>query len=450
MTRIILTILSYFAVASSMFAQSTIENYMKNNTRTSNANDIKIDFNSNAVYANELVFFGFIHGSEIPQKVDFSLLKDFAENGTRYYAPEVDQSMAYILNHYLISGDEKALDFVLYFYGKKIYQDASLQFRDKWKKIYEFNLSLPDEEKLTVLGTDKPFHDKRLAITHLAHLVADLKSDHLWIDSLKHCKGFDIDKRSIWSGKPAYETAVALKKPTTYFIYPADSKYHFAERFFEAYHENKQQFLSAFGPMAEEAKRILEVKDLPKREYYIFQQFEEQILPLINNGQKIYANYGYAHIQQSKINGRTYVAGMLREAYPDLKMASVQGLLAKSKALKKVKKKRNGETVSGLGFEFEGMEYAGFKSSKSWDGHGIKESPKGLKELMRVSKGKELTMLSLIKEGSPFHRSDYFSSYEKGGKNWKVEEGSSTSDYFQYVILMQNSGTNVPYQELHK
>ncbi len=422
---------------------AALEKYIQNYSAVMGSDSLRIDFGSDEIQQNDLIFFGFIHGAALPQLLDFELLKYFVQNGTQYYMPEVTYSMAFFLNLYLEKGDIKLLNFVTYFYKQRVPQDASIQFHEKWKRIYILNESLPADQKIKIIGVDKPLYDKRLALTHLAYLAPTVSTGNALVDSLKYYRHLEIDHRLIWSGKPAMEKAIATNKSTFEFVYPEDSKYNFSFRFFRACENNKTEILKMFGENEQYASRILADRS-PGRETYIFKGFQQYVMPLIEGGDKVYANYGYAHIQQARIAGNCYLACLIKEAYPAIKLTSIQGLLAKSNVLNERKLCKTKDYITEHNMTFQKAEYCGYKTSKSYDGHSFFEQVNGIKPLMRQAGKNEILMLNLKRPNTPFDRNLYFAENKRGSKHWKVDKNLTTLDYFQYVIFMKKSQNNVP------
>ena len=56
-------------------------------------------------------------------------------------------------------------------------------------------------------------------------------------------------------------------------------------------------------------------------------------------------------------------------------------------------------------------------------------------------------MFKLNGNDSPFMTTMLFADFKRGGKKWKVEKNTSTIDYFQYIILIKNSKSNIPLEE---
>ncbi|MEO1714768.1 MAG: hypothetical protein AAFU60_15670, partial [Bacteroidota bacterium] len=78
---------------------------------------------------HRIFLFGAIHGTQLTQEADLILLKRHVEsNRVRIYLPEMDGCLAFFLNNYLETGDQKALQEVVGLYKDFVPQDASLEF----------------------------------------------------------------------------------------------------------------------------------------------------------------------------------------------------------------------------------------------------------------------------------------------------------------------------------
>lgn len=422
-----------------------IENYVKEHAQTSGKKDFSIEFGESKLLDANLIFFGFIHGGATAQSMDFELLKfAMVKGGAQYYAPEVNVSQAFFLNKYLVSGNIEYLDFALYFYTLKVPQDASVQLREKWIKIHKLNQQLPKSKRIQVIGTDTPFYgDKRLAITHLAYLLADTRTGDPMVDSLKYFTSMDLDVRNIWSGKPALPLVEKYGGHIYDYVYPRDSRYGFSKRFATYYEENKSELRQTLKPYGIDPSEIFDYKG-DDREEHIFKNFEKYVIPLIRDGNKVYSNFGYAHVHQHEIYGRDYLACKIKKQYPEVRQHTVLGLLAKSSVLKGRKWKKSDEVISERGLVFERMVSKGHSTSKSWDGHGLFEQLEGVKFLLTASKREEILFMDLTREQSPFADKPYLVAYQRGGKGTQIDPGSNTLDYFQFVLLMIRSEPNVP------
>lgn len=120
---------------------------------------------------NEVFFTGESHGVAINPKLSFEFLKYFNEKaGVRYYLSELSYSSAFFLNEYLKTGDEEIL--------KKLYRPMKGTFGwnrqeyEKWKGLYEYNRTLPEDRKISVVGIDVE-HQFEIALWGLYSLLPD-------------------------------------------------------------------------------------------------------------------------------------------------------------------------------------------------------------------------------------------------------------------------------------
>gem|GEM_PF-2997601 len=448
MQRTPLLILSLLALLHGpATAQSlSLKRYVQQHATSYEEDAFLTGFTDPSLAEYQAVFFGFIHGSAAPQEADYVLLEYLIGQGTRYYLPEVDYSMAFFLNRYLAQPEEELLDLIAYHYANKVPQDATVQWQEKWRQLAALQARLPSHRKLIVLGTDAPAYDRRLALTHLAFLAPTAPTGNPWVDTLANFRDYTYEDLSIWSGKPVYEQAVATGQTTYDFVYSLDSRYHFAKRFFAYASQHIEEISAAFGPQQAKARRILSVEPGMEREPYLFEEFERQALPLLAAGEKVYANFGYSHIHQAPVGGYDYLAGRIKQGHPELKLASIVGLLAHSKALKERVFRKNGEEIHERGVVFEAAECTGYKPSSTWDGHTLWERPMGIETITRRAGKRPYLWLNLTQEDSPFHEAPYLARYSRGTKTWPIAGHTVATEYYQYLLLMQYSDSGIPYE----
>lgn len=443
MQKVILFVLVTALSCPRIYAQKReVRNYINQHQQEINLAAVKEIRHEESFLRHDLYFFGFIHGAATPQEVDFAMLKSLHEQARlKYYAPEVDPAMAYFLNQYLISGDESLLKTLVKHYQKRVPQDAGIEWLEKWQKIRELNLRTPKDQRIKVLGTDFPI-SANLTLAYVATFLPKQKTGNPTIDSLQHFSKLSyLERPMIWSGKPIQDSG---KPWSDYFPDPARD---FFDRLFDYIQENPKEASTAFGQNWKEVKRLIEEVDRESREDVIFEGFQREVIPLLKKGEKVYANFGYFHIQQGRVNGGESVACKLRNSLDkNLSMVSIQGLLAKSRVFKEKKYKKAPEVVI-KDLTFTGMAYNGFKHSRSWDGDSFFERAKGIGILKKNAKS-DVIMIDLTKNNSPFKQSDFLASFSRGGKKWKLEEGKNTTDYFQYVIYIQNSPGICPLEEM--
>jgi hypothetical protein len=134
-----------------------VKEYLKNNFTEINL-EKENEFQDLAILnedskEKEIFFTGENHGIKTNELLDMKFLRYFKEKvDFKYYLCELSYSDAYFLNKYLESGDIKILE--------NIYKPLKGTFAwnkesyDHWKKVYEFNKTLPQDRKIQVVGVD--------------------------------------------------------------------------------------------------------------------------------------------------------------------------------------------------------------------------------------------------------------------------------------------------------
>ena len=426
-----------FAGVYSGFAQTNEEySYLLKNSYSIDLSNPEFQF-EDKFYSNDLFFFGFVHGSEKPQILDLELLKTLQQHGIKYYAPEIDYSLAYFFNQYLRTGNETILAFACENYMNRVPQDASIQFENKWKELYAYNQEIDKEDQITVIGLDKEY-SAELTLTHLAFIAPEELTGISIIDSLRHFKNFEIQEINIISGKPIYKSG----KSADYFFGTERSTYY--KKFKSAYEKDSSLILNHFGKYAQDVKHLMNQSQDSYRDYVIFNNFKILGLPLIEKDEKIYLNFGYFHVQQGNINGAPPLAKLIKDRC-DLNLVSIIGMMTNSECVKK--KVSSDGRIMIKGVKFRKAKYAGYKASKSYDGDGLFEKVKGINTLKKISGSNDIMLFRLNGKDSPFTETMKFADFSRGGKNWKVDKDLGTNDYFQYIILITNSRSNIPLEE---
>lgn len=101
-----------------------------------------------------IFFTGEMHGTAANYPLRMAYLKYFKEKTQfKYYLYEHSYSASYFLNQYLTSGDESLLDLIFQSHrGTDI--AMSEEEVDFWKDLYVYNHTLPETDRITVVGVD--------------------------------------------------------------------------------------------------------------------------------------------------------------------------------------------------------------------------------------------------------------------------------------------------------
>jgi hypothetical protein len=217
---------------------------------------------------------GEFHLKEKNNEVNLFLLKYYYKNAkVRVLLMEMGYTSGYLLNQYLISGDQSLLNSV------DILPPSTAYF----KSLRAFYQSLPEDEKFVVQGVDREFgiygftealgllfHDS-IVPTEISLLVESFKKENMYDGSLtkKYVYLFYVD---------------LLKHEASYRTYLKDDFYHFRSIIYS------QMFSPYFG-----RKRFDSREDFYRaRELFMY----ENILRVINEypGVNYYGSFGALHV----------------------------------------------------------------------------------------------------------------------------------------------------------
>ncbi|MCZ8023880.1 MAG: erythromycin esterase family protein [Cytophagales bacterium] len=129
---------------------------------------------------SEVVLLGEAHGVSGNHNIFYQIIEFLVkEKGTRYVMLERSYGDAHLLNIYLRTGDDNYL---------KYDPSWSEEMRESYRKLYLFNLNLPDEKKIRFLGIDGIRSISAVVISLQDLIPKDVvppKSISTFIDSLK-------------------------------------------------------------------------------------------------------------------------------------------------------------------------------------------------------------------------------------------------------------------------
>jgi len=109
---------------------------------------------------SQIFLFGEIHGYADNQKADQYLLKFLNQKaGVRYYVAEMDSTNSNKLNRFLSGStkDQELLKEVVIAMKQRIPQQSSRELLEKWNAVYDYNQTLGDSLKISILGVDADF-----------------------------------------------------------------------------------------------------------------------------------------------------------------------------------------------------------------------------------------------------------------------------------------------------
>ncbi|MBP6127714.1 hypothetical protein [Flavobacterium sp.] len=402
----------------SAFSQSKNE-YLKNNRfdlLTSNFEFPQKNF--------KIIGFGAYHGSLETENAENILLQKLIQNkNIKYYLPETDFGIAYFFNQYLKSGDTILLKDLVKHYGNRVPQEKSIETYNKWKKIKEINDNQLAKDKIEVLGVD-------IIVTYkyTSRLLIEL---------------FQIEKGKYKS----YDNLVEMVKiDTTDFSpnYDSYSKNILKDFIFD--YENDKTYFQSISNNKNITDNLIENINLTfkkrDREKTIYDNylFLNSLYDFKSNPQ--FVRMGFFHIEKDRENNYPSFFTRLIEnnIYNKEEIISIAGFLTKSRVLWDFK---YDEKKNYIGYTTEG----GFGIGDYW-----KEYFKGINKL-KNNRLSNLTLYRLNNENSPYKKNqtdlmEIKLFLKKSNKN--DLKGKTTTDYFDYAILISNSQANKPIEELGK
>jgi len=161
-----------FALISSLHAQSRREyrHYLQNNSIEIKDSGTQWDsvFDS-SFYANNFFWVGETHGIRYSSEVEWIILTHVhKKTGFKYVLLEAGFSSEIYLSRYFKTGDEKYLNML--FSSIKGVMGCTIENFEYYRKLYRYNLKLPDEKKLECVSIDIE-HQYKEADNHVRSLL---------------------------------------------------------------------------------------------------------------------------------------------------------------------------------------------------------------------------------------------------------------------------------------
>ena len=368
--------------------------------------------------------FGAYHGSQKTETAENILLEKLIQNKKiKYYLPETDFGTAYYFNEYLKSGDTILLKDLVKHYGNRVPQEKSIETYTKWKNIKKLNDTQSDNNKITVVGID-------LIVTYKYTIK-------LLIELLPAEKGkFN-----------SYDNLVEMVKIDTTDYSPNYDSYSKSvlKNFITDYEKNKEQF-QLISKNKKITDNLIENINLTfkkrDREKTIFDNYVSlsEVYNFKSNPQ--FVRMGFFHIEKERENDNPSFFTRLIEnkVYKREELVSIAGFLTNSRVLWDLKLD---DKRKYIGYTTEG----GYGIGDYW-----KEYFKGIKKLKK-NRLSDLTLYHLNTENSPYKKNqtdlmEIKLFLKKSNRN--DLKGKTTTDYFDYALLISNSQANNPIEELDK
>ena len=366
----------------------------------------------------KIIGFGAYHGSQKTEVAEHILLADLLKNKLiNYYLPETDFAIAHYFNQYLHYGDTVLLKDLVKHYGQRVPQEQSIETFNKWKDIKALNDNQPDGNKLEVVGID-------LIVTY------------------KYTAKLLIELLPLKKGRSSgYDELVQMVTIDTTDYSPDHESFSKAvlKKFVTDYQEHLQEYQSVSKNTKIVTHLINNINLTFKksgRERTLFENYIALSEFYNFKSKPQFVRMGFFHIEKDRENNNPSFFTRLIEnkIYDRNQVISIAGFLTKSRVLWDVQHNHKNEY---LGYTTKG----GFGIGDYW-----KEYFKGIGRLKRTRLS-DLTLYHLNLEHSPYRekRTDLMEIKTFPKKSNKDGlKGKTTTDYFDYALLISNSAANSP------
>lgn len=370
----------------------------------------------------KIIGFGAYHGSQETEKAENILLEQLIhKNRIKYYLPETDFGIAYYFNQFLKSGDTISLKDLVKHYGVRVPQEKSIETYNKWIGLKKINDNQTENNKIQVVGID-------IIVTY------------------KYTSKLLIELLKIEKGKyKSYDNLTEMVKIDTTDFSPYYDSYskNILKDFTADYENDKAYFHSVSNNqiitdnLIENINLTLKKQDREKTIFdnylYLNQLFDFKSKPQ-------FVRMGFFHIEKERENNNPSFFTRLIEnkVYKKDEVIAIAGFLTKSSVLWDLK---YDEKDNYIGYTIEG----GYGIGDYW-----KEYFKGIKKLKKNSLS-NLTLYRLNNGNSPYKKNqtdlmEIKLFLKKSNKN--DLKGKTTTNYFDYALLISNSKANRPIEEL--
>lgn len=384
---------AYFITSCS---SSTYVSYLKENTEVIKMED-SLYFTSldEDFYKNKLFFVGEVHEVGTSPRIDFAMFTQLHEKiKIAVYLAEMDLAQGYYLQKYLEGSDDLELKEIL---KKWVVYIGSIsdQYRNKWEKMRTYYSKLPESSKFEIVAIDKiadfdlvrKLLKEKLPLENHSEIPTDDQELILWSEN----RLGDI----IESNKTLVETETLTLLKNIQFNISNYTKIRYRDQFM---HENFKR-------------------------YYTQKQWENE---------NIYGGFGFAHTLQAY---DYTIAGRIKNdktlPYFD-KMVSMNALYVDSRL-----------TVDSRALpkfmQDKGQKFTRFKYSQD---NRLFMYVKGIADYKKVTEPNTISLIKLDTKDSPYITSTRGTKVKKLITIWDgydIIEGTSTTDYAQYVFFVRNA-----------
>lgn len=398
MIKNILTIAIVSIILSSCASHKYV-NYLKTNVEIVEMKD-SLQFSSlnTDFYNNDLFFVGEIHEVETSPRIDFAMFTQLNEKvNIELYLAEMDIAQAYYLQKYIEGSNEMELKDILKNWAVYI-GSISEQYRNKWVKLREYYAQLPEKSKFQIVGLDK------IADYTLLRKLVEEKIPEQFLTELPT----DDKKWSVWSSENLDKIIKSGLLENNEISILKDIQFN-----------------------------ITTNSKVKSRDKFMFENFKRYYFEKEWKDKKIYGGFGFAHTLQAynyTLAGRIKKDTLL--PYKN-KMVSMNALYVDSRltvqsaALPKFLQDKN-------------KDFTRFKFSYD---NRLFMYIQGIADYKKVTRPNTISLIKLDSKDSPYLYSARGTKTKRLIPIWEgfdIIEGTSTTDYAQYVFFVRNADWIVP------
>lgn len=355
------------------------------------------------IEGKEIFFTAESHGTKANEQLNMKFLKYFKEKTDfKYYLCETSYSGAYFINKYLETGDIKILE--------DIYKPLKGTFAwnkdgyNHWKKLYEYNNTLPKKSRIEVIGVDiehQPINAYRFLVDALPdkEVPKEIKSV---IDKIKSTFD-DLDK---FNDKTFFICSKKLQKDIE------DKENIYKEYLGENFTGFKLVNLNVLNQLEAYSHQKDQIEWNNTRDKMIYENFK--ILQKELTKGKYYGQWGLDHTFQSKEKDIMWFAAYLNS----------DDSIFKDKILTVI-------------YNYDNCERMGKTSNGGYTTNELNIIYPQIKETNDLLEG-DLNIYKLTGDNSPFE--DTLMYCTDNGE----ELEKSMVDFFQYIVCIRNSKATEP------
>jgi erythromycin esterase-like protein len=389
--------------------ESKVINFLKDNYSSIDASDNN-DFSTfklldSSLKDKEVFFTAENHGAAVNSELELKFIKYLKEKvGIKYCLLELSYSDGEMLNKYLATGDESILE--------EMYKPLKGTFAwnkqsySIWGKLYEFNKSLPEGEKIKIIGIDIE-HQYANAIRYMNSLIPDKNPPEEIKDIVSKVSemytNINTNQSSDIYGEFSIKLSESIKSNSKVY------KEYFGEKLFafELVNENIIAQVKAY-------KDDISFDEI--RDAQMYDNFKK-IYTRIPKG-KFYGQWGLNHAFQKAQNNVNWLASLMNNSDSPVK----------------------GKVLS-IAYLYDNCDIM----TRGKYGTTKLTSYRSTEKILEPFTKEDITLFKLTGNKSPFQQ-EVIWPFDVKNAGIIPREGVTT-DYFQYMILIKNSKATTPLNE---